>query len=129
MRVSSWLKGLASLGLEFWLPLPLLGLLFWLGGNWVAEWAMSRPQTTQIKLEANQQMQAQIPVAIVAIEAEIHRSRGFSKVAVKTANTALKKLEYEFRVLEFGQVETAIARELGLPQAAVRSRIQYQIKR
>ncbi|NJP08369.1 MAG: hypothetical protein HC866_01935 [Leptolyngbyaceae cyanobacterium RU_5_1] len=65
MKVSPWFKGLASLGLEFWLPLPLLGLLCWMGGNWVAEWAMGRPQTTEIRLQASQQMQTQIPVAIV----------------------------------------------------------------
>jgi hypothetical protein len=129
MRFSPWLKGLASLGLEFWLPLPLLGFVFWLGGNWAAEWAMGRPQTTEIRLQASQQMQIQIPVAIVAIEAEIHRNRGFSKVAVKTANPALKKLEYEFRLLEFGQVEAAIARELGVSRTQVQSRIQYEIKR
>jgi hypothetical protein len=129
MQFSSWMKGLASLGLEFWLPLPLLGMLFWLGGSWTAEWAMSRPRITEIRLQASQQMQVQIPVAIVAIEAEIHRNRGFSKVVVKTANPALKKLEYEFRLLEFGQVEAAIARELGLSRTQVQSRIQYEIKR
>lgn len=129
MKFSPWFKGLTRLGLEFWLPLPLLGLLFWLGGHWAAEWAMGRPQATNIALQASQQMQTQIPVAIVAIEAEIHRNRGFSKVVVKTANPALKKLEYEFPFLEFEQVEAAIARELRVSRSQVQSRIQYEIKR
>ncbi len=129
MRFSPWFKGLASLGLEFWLPLPILGLMFWVGSHSVAEWAMGRPQTTDIGLQASQQLQTQIPVSIVAIEAEIHRQRGFSKVVVKTANPALKKLEYEFPLLEFGQVEAAIAHELGVARTQVQSRIQYEVKR
>lgn len=129
MKFSPWLKGITSLGLEFWLPLPLLGLLFWVGGNWAAEWAMGRPQATNTALQASQQMQVQIPVAIVSIEAEIHVKRGFSKVVVKTANPALKKLEYEFPFLEFGKVEAAITRELGVSRTQVQSRIQYEIKR
>lgn len=129
MKAFPWFKGFASLGLEFWLPLPLLGLLFWFGGGWVAEWTMARPQAANTALQASQQMQTQIPVSIVAIEVEIHRKRGFSKVGVKTTNPALKKLEYEFPLLEFEQVEAAIARELGMSRPQVRSRIQYEIKR
>ncbi|NJP08368.1 MAG: hypothetical protein HC866_01930 [Leptolyngbyaceae cyanobacterium RU_5_1] len=48
---------------------------------------------------------------------------------MKTANPALKKLEYEFPVLDFGQVEAAIARELNVSRSQVQSRIQYEIKR
>lgn len=30
MRRFQWLRFLGSLGVEFWLPLPLIGLVFWL---------------------------------------------------------------------------------------------------
>jgi uncharacterized protein (DUF433 family) len=65
----------------------------------------------------------------VSIEAELRRDQGFSKVEVRTANPNLKKLEYEFRTLEFSQVEAAIAQELGLTAEQIRPLIRYEIKR
>lgn len=129
MRSASWWKALASLGLEFWLPLPLLGLLFWLGGGLAINGAIERPQETVAQLQASTQLEVNVPVAIVSIEAEIHRNQGFTKVDVKTANPNLKKLEYEFRTLEFNQVEAEIAQELGLSVEQVRPLIRYDIKR
>ncbi|WAL62086.1 hypothetical protein [Thermocoleostomius sinensis] len=129
MRSSEWWKALAALGLEFWLPLPLLGVLFWLGGGTVINYAIEQPQETVAQLQANSQLETKIPIAIVSIEAEIHRNQGFSKVEVQTINPNLKKLEYEFRTLEFSQVEAAIAQELGLTPDQVRPLIRYEIKR
>jgi hypothetical protein len=129
MRSASWWNALAALGLEFWLPLPLLGLLFWLGGGLAINDAIERPQETVAQLQASTQLEVNVPVAIVSIEAEIHRNQGFTKVDVKTANPNLKKLEYEFRTLEFNQVEAEIAQELGLSVEQVRPLIRYDIKR
>lgn len=36
-----WLQVLYRLGLEFWLPLPLLGLGFWTGGGLVSDQVLS----------------------------------------------------------------------------------------
>jgi hypothetical protein len=129
MRSSAWWKALAALGLEFWLPLPLLGLLFWLGGGAIINYAIERPQETVAQLQASTQLEVKVPVAIVSIEAELRRDQGFSKVEVRTANPNLKKLEYEFRTLEFSQVEAAIAQELGLTAEQIRPLIRYEIKR
>lgn len=38
-----WLQVLYRLGLEFWLPLPLLGLGFWTGGGLVSDQVLSHP--------------------------------------------------------------------------------------
>ncbi|MCJ8280156.1 MAG: hypothetical protein MJK14_09655 [Rivularia sp. ALOHA_DT_140] len=35
-----WLKFIKSLGIEFWLPLPILGLSFWFVGGWLTEHAL-----------------------------------------------------------------------------------------
>ncbi len=122
-----WLQGLYSLGLEFWLPLPLLGLVFWVGGGLVTQQMLSRSYNPKAYLQADMQLQRQRSRTVVLIKVEIRKERGFSKVKVKTANSALKELEFEFPITEFSQIEAAIGQELGLSTEHVRKLVLYQI--
>jgi hypothetical protein len=122
-----WLQGLYSLGLEFWLPLPLLGLVFWVGGGLVTQQMLSRSYNPKAYLQADMQLQRQRSRTVVLIKVEIRKERGFSKVKVKAANSALKELEFEFPVTEFSQIEVAIGQELGLSTDHVRKLVRYQI--
>jgi len=122
-----WLQGLYSLGLEFWLPLPLLGLVFWVGGGLVTQQMLSRSYNPKAYLQADMQLQRQRSRTVVLIKVEIRKERGFSKVKVKTANSALKELEFEFPVTELSQIEAAIGQELGLSTDHVRKLVRYQI--
>lgn len=122
-------KALSALGLEFWLPLPLLSLMFWAGGGWMMQQAIERPYTSDIQLQASSQIEITVPVAITAIDAEIRRDQGYTKVDIRTTNSNLKKLEYQFQILEFEALEIAIAEELGLPREQVQPLIRYEIKR
>ena len=128
MLSSRWLQTLRPLLLEFWLPLPLLGIIFWLGGNFVNSQVLSRSYSTVTKLKADTQQQVQLPVTVLVIQAQIERSEGITKVAVKTADPELKKLEFEFPVTQVSQVETLIAQKLGLSREDVRKLVRYQIK-
>ncbi|MBD2100313.1 hypothetical protein [Leptolyngbya sp. FACHB-261] len=122
------LPALPSLGLEFWLPLPLLGLAFWLGCGLVTDQLLSQGYKTEgARLQANAQPQVQPARLVLAIRAAISTREGLSRVRVKTANSALKELEFEFPFTELDQVETAIARELGLSLQEVRTLVRYQI--
>lgn len=114
MYLSRWLLKLYSLRLEFWLPLPLLLIAFGLGGEPLTNQLLSRSYGTLDKLQADQQMEMQLSVNALVIEAEIENEQEFTKVSVKTANSVLKKLEFEFPVTKLSMVEAMIAQELGL---------------
>ena len=120
-----WLQPLHFLGLEFWLLLPLLGLVFWVGGGLVTDQILSRSAPSKPPLQADK-MEGKLEKIVLLIKVEINRSQGFSKVKVKTANSALKKLEFEFPVTKTSQIEAAIGQELGLSPQRVRKLVIYQ---
>lgn len=128
MLQSRWFRILRFLGLEFWLPLPLLGLAFWVGGGFVMDRILSRSHqpTNPLKVET---LSAKQPRKIVlSITAEIKKHQGVSRVRVKTASKTLKELEFEFPVTELSQLEAAISKELQLPIDDVRKLIRYEME-
>jgi hypothetical protein len=128
MSLPPWLKTGRSLWLEFWLPLPLLGILFWLGGNMVTNQVLSRPYTTVNKLQADTQQEVKLSVTVLLIKAEIDKNKGVTRVIVKTTDPELKTLEFEFLLAEATQVEALIAQKLGLSPTDVRKLVRYQLK-
>ncbi|ARV60338.1 hypothetical protein BZZ01_18405 [Nostocales cyanobacterium HT-58-2] len=125
MLQSRWLKILRSLGLEFWLPLPLLGLAFWVGGGFVMNGILSSSHQPTSPLKAETLSAKQPRTIVVSITAKIKKHQGVSRVRVKTASKLLKELEFEFPVTEFSQVEAAISQELRLPISDVRKLMHY----
>lgn len=128
MAAPRFLQHLHRLSWEFWLPLPLIAALFWIAGNSMAAQVLSRPYQSVNKLQADSQLDVKLSVAILSMNAKIDRRRGVTTIAVKTSDSTLKKLEYEFPVTEARQIETAIAQELTMPVAAVRKLMSYRIK-
>ena len=127
MLESRWLRTLKSLGLEFWLTLPLLGIAFWVGGGLVTDRILSRSYESKELLQANTKLKGKSAKVVLAIKVEINYTQRISKVRVKTANSALKQLEFEFHVTDVNQIETAISRELGLPLEQIRLLVHYQV--
>ena len=127
MLESRWLRTLKSLGLEFWLTLPLLGIAFWVGGGLVTDRILSRSYESKELLQANTKLKGKSAKVVLAIKVEINYAQGISKVRVNTANSALKQLEFEFHVTDVNQIETAISRELGLPLEQIRLLVHYQV--
>lgn len=121
-----WFQTLSSLGLEFWLPLPLLGLVFWVGGGLLTDRMLSRSYDPAFPLQADTQLERQPSKTVLSIKVEINKPQAFSNVKVKIANSALKELEFEFPVTEFNQVEAAISQELGLSPKHVRKLVRYE---
>lgn len=120
-------QGLYSLGLEFWLPLPLLGLVFWIGGGFVTTQMLNHSYNPKTYLRADMQLQGRSRT-VVLIKVEIKKNQGFSKVKVKTVNSALKEMEFEFPITESSQVEAAIGQQLGLPTEYVKTLVRYEIE-
>ncbi|MEH2263386.1 hypothetical protein [Nostoc sp.] len=123
-RISKrWLQGL---GLEFWLPLPLVAVAFWLGCSFLAAQELSRPNSTENKLQSDTQLEARISVNVLLINAAINRTKRITQVEVETADPILKQLELELPTIEFNQIEATIAQELGLPRQDVRKLVRYE---
>jgi hypothetical protein len=123
-----WLQVLRSLGLEFWLPLPLLGLIFWTGGRLVTNQMLNGSSDTAVQIQANIQREAEPAQRVLLIKVEINKNQGFSRVTVKTTATGIKESEFTFPFIEYSQIETAIAQELGLPPEQVRKILRYRIE-
>ncbi|MEH1840250.1 MAG: hypothetical protein V7L20_16170 [Nostoc sp.] len=124
-RISKrWLQGL---GLEFWLPLPLVAVVFWLGCNFLAAQELSRPYSTEKKLQSDTQLEARVSVNVLLINAAVNRTKRITQVEVETADPILKRLELELPTIEFSQIEATIAQELGLPREDVRKLVRYEV--
>lgn len=116
-----------AIGLEFWLTLPLLGIAFWVGGGLVTDHILSRSYESKELLQANTKLKGKSAKVVLAIKVEINYTQRISKVRVKTANSTLKQLEFEFHLTDVTQIETAISRELGLPLEQIRLLVHYQV--
>jgi len=110
-----------------WLILPLSGLLFILGGEWMTNQALSRPHSLQQPLAIRGQHHATLALDILSIQVEIRRSRGYTKVEVNTTSPHLRKLEFEFPELNPDQVAAQIAQELNLTPEQVQRLSRYRL--
>lgn len=118
---------LHSVGIEFWLPLPFLGILFWYGGNLMAQQVMSCSYATVNQIQADTQLEMKLSVPVVLIQAEVDKSLGVTSVAVRTSDSTLSKLEFKYPETEIKNIETIIAQELGMSIASVRKLTRYKI--
>ena len=120
-----WTQVLQSLGLEFWLLLPLLGLGFWLTSGMLTDRILARSNKVTLYLEGDRQPK-QPPRTIQSITVLLHPRQSYATVKIQTANSALKTLTFEFPTLDPAQIEAALSRELGLPRDRVRVLVRYQ---
>ncbi|MFW9261105.1 hypothetical protein A4S05_18300 [Nostoc sp. KVJ20] len=123
MQQLQFFQALRSLGFVFWLSLPLIGLVFWLGSSFVGDRILSRSNITKKYLLADTQSARQIMKRIVAIKVEVFPEKGISRVNVKTNNSVLTRIVFEFPITDISQLETALSQELGLPRDRVKELI------
>lgn len=117
-----------SLGLEFWMPLPVVAILFWFGGDVVNHQLLSHVYQPNLYLQTDVPPRIQFSASVLAIEIEINQRLKFTKAIIKTTNSPLKTLELEFPLAEVASVETAIASELNLSVETVRHLSRFQFK-
>jgi hypothetical protein len=129
MSKSKWFKLLHSLGLEFWLPIPLVGMVFWVGSSWMADRVLSNNYRIENPLQSNthESLELYLQVKVISIEAEIHLRENFTEVQVNTADSSLTELRFEFPVIEVPSIEQAIIDKLGLSLEDVQKLVRYRI--
>jgi hypothetical protein len=128
MFKTTWQR-LGRLKLEFWLPLPFIGLAFLIGTGWLTDRVLFHAYATTAQLQSNHESQIELSlkVTIVSIEAEINQRQEITEVTVRTADSIVKELELDLPVTEYEQVEAALMQEFGLSQAAVKRLTRYRI--
>lgn len=119
-------RSLRSLGLEFWLPLPLLGLLFWAGSSFIEHQLLNR---SNFSVSPVQVAPRRSPAAqVLSIKVEIDRDRNVSQVSVRTMTSTIKIQQFEISAIEQKQVKAAIAQQLKLSPEQIQQVTRYEIK-
>ncbi|MGK7951568.1 MAG: hypothetical protein AB4368_22975 [Xenococcaceae cyanobacterium] len=113
--------------LGFWLPLPLLGLAFWVVTEFVTERSLQLSHQSIDSFQINPARE-QASTQILFIKVTVDRDRHISQVTVKKATPVYQKEEFELSTTEMARVETAISRKLGLSLSQVRQLLRYQLK-
>jgi predicted phage tail protein len=126
LKTNSYKTTLLALGLEFWLPLPLIGVSIWLGGKSIANQMLSHKYNTNSYLAANNEVKVNLSVAVLAIKAEIKQKGGFTKVSIRTSDSAIKNLEMELPTTNIAAIEAGIAQELEIDLITVKRITRYQ---
>lgn len=127
MAAPRFLKLMHRAGWEFWLPLPLIAVLFWVAGHCMTTQVLNRPYDSVNKLETDRPLNSEMPKTILGMNADIDRRRGATVVFVKTADSSLKKVKYTFTTTQTTEIESAIAQELKLPVGTIRKLISYRL--
>ncbi|MEP0919718.1 hypothetical protein NC981_23085 [Leptolyngbya sp. DQ-M1] len=126
-RLRRVIQQVKLIGAEFWLALVVAGILFWLTGSAIAHQVLHGSYTSPSQLQADTQLEMKLSVTVLVIHAEIDQRRKTTAVSIKTTDSNLKKLEYEFPIIDARQVESVIAEEIGLPIQEVRKLVRYRI--
>lgn len=115
------LKFIRSLGLRFWLLLPVLGGFAWTLSGWATDWMLTRSSLSDkaFILESSDS-----PTVVVQSIAVLIQDRA-SIVTVFTLNQPLRKLEFRFPYTERDQIERSIAQVLGLTRSQVNRVTRY----
>jgi hypothetical protein len=124
MRGFQWLRFLGSLGVEFWLPLPLVGLGFWLIIQFVTAQSLSLSSYSDRQLEVNQN-QPSPAGEILSIKVIVDRPSNSSQVTVKQTTSVIQKQEFTIPTTELKLLEKAIAKKLNLSVEGVKELIYY----
>jgi CYTH domain-containing protein len=125
MRRFQWLRFLGSLGVEFWLPLPLIGLFFWLIIQFITAQNLRLSNYSDRQLEVNQN-QPSPTGQILSIKVRVDRQSNSSQVQVQQTTSVIQKQEFKIPITESERLEIAIAKKLNLSVEQVRELIYYQ---
>ncbi|MCU0534271.1 MAG: hypothetical protein MUD14_10290 [Hydrococcus sp. Prado102] len=121
-------KTLSSLWLEFWLPLPLLGIIFWVSGNSTIDYIFSRPYTTAntLKLLADPPTRVNLTLTRLSVTVRIDKVKKLTEVEIQSIAPA-QTIKFKFPSTSVEQIEAKIAQELGLSFQEVRKLTRYII--
>lgn len=83
----------------------------------------------KFKLQSNITTQVKSDIKVLGILAEIQKKKGITRVKIKTDNSILKSLEFEFPITELSQVKATINKQLGITREDSRMFVSYRLKK
>jgi hypothetical protein len=128
MAIPRFLPPLHRTGWEFWLPPPLIAAVFWVVGNTMMNYVLSRSYGSVNTLQTDTALHEMLPVNILSINAEIDRNQGITTVFIRTTDSGVKDLRYSVPLTQVSEVEVAIAQKIKVPADTVRKVVSYRIK-
>ena len=129
MLQSRWLhlmKYFQYFRLEFWLSLPLLGIVFWFFCGWMTQELLINLSNEDIKPEISVKPQSKSYLQqFSSIVLQVNSGKGFSMVTatkeIRGEKTrGVKKIEFQLFTTDLQEIEAEIAKELELPRRKVR---------
>jgi hypothetical protein len=111
----------------FTLPLILLGIIFWFGGELVTKKLLSRPYQALDKLQADLQPTIELKLNTLIINREIDQDEEFTRVEVETVNSGLKKLEFELPIKPSNPEEARLIQQLVISTPAKKLIAQFPV--
>ncbi|WOD40295.1 hypothetical protein [Nodosilinea sp. E11] len=116
---------IARSGLEFWLPLGLLGVALWLAGlGWSQHYlAVSGRPIQPLVLAPNAAVRE---TGILSINATINRDRPFTRVEVTVVQPVPRTLDFYLPLQTPSTIEAEMARRLKVSEASIRQLIHYE---
>lgn len=118
-----------KIGLGFVAPLVLTGGAVWGGSGWFTGRVLSQTYggDRQIDTTGAQPVTVCFDVTVLALDAEIDLQSQVTEISVRTSGSSLQEMEFEYPLVEYADIEQALADDLGLQPADVRALIRYRI--
>ncbi|BAU11337.1 hypothetical protein LEP3755_18300 [Leptolyngbya sp. NIES-3755] len=116
------LKFIRSLGLRFWLLLPVLGAFAWIVSGWATDWMLTRSSLSDKAFVLESSADSAV-VVVRSIDVAIQEQGAI--VTVLTRNQPLSKLEFRFPYTDSDKIERSIAQVLGLSRSQVNQVTRY----
>ncbi|NES76210.1 MULTISPECIES: hypothetical protein [Okeania] len=129
MKLRKLRKTLKAIGLEFWLPLPIISGLFWVTTGWATQTILySRANITNpVQVDTLPEIDISLKAKLIVIEVKIFKKRGFSTVDVYVSDSRLQEIILDFPTTDIAELETEISSTLSIPREKVQALAQYQI--
>jgi hypothetical protein len=111
------------------LPLILLGITFWFGGELVTKQLLSRPYRALDKLQADLQLTIQLNLNATILVREIEQEQEFTLVELKTIHSELKTLQFELPNIPSNPQESVLIQQLGIfsPSKKLKENTQLRV--
>ncbi|MEM7726141.1 MAG: hypothetical protein AAF208_07170 [Cyanobacteria bacterium P01_A01_bin.45] len=124
------LQFLKYLGIDFWLPLPVLGLLFWLAANLATQHIFKHSanvfiQPQEIRTVANYTNPDR---QIFSIKVKVFRELGFCRVYIKKTTEKIERSQFQLPTTDLSRVKFTISQKLNLPLEQLDERTIYLYK-
>ena len=113
-----------SLRPEFWLPLPLLGCLFWGIASTVTNRLLQRSNPDVFEVQVTATALPKTP-ELVSIKVDIYQSREVSEITLTSASRDVIVQTLELPSTNTQTIEATIAQKFNLPLALIQRRVQY----